>query len=115
MKSLPLARQIGLAAVHHHLRRTGAAVAVGTYGKPVSPAGAHCQEASGSPARYLWAMLLARLFESLPLTCASCGAHMRIVAFITEAAPVARILTHIGEPAARERFKLGLHRKESTP
>jgi hypothetical protein len=60
-------------------------------------------------------MLLARLFESLPLTCASCGAHMRIVAFITEAAPVARILTHIGEPAARERFKLGLHRKESTP
>jgi hypothetical protein len=52
-----------------------------------------------SPARYLWAMLLARLFESLPLTCPNCGADMRIIAFITDVAPVARILTHIGEPS----------------
>ena len=52
-----------------------------------------------SPARYLWAMLLARLFESLPLTCPNCGADMRISAFVTDAAPVERILTHIGEPA----------------
>ncbi|MGB5736582.1 MAG: transposase [Thiohalocapsa sp.] len=51
-----------------------------------------------SPARYLWVMLLARLFESLPLTCPNCGADMRLIAFITEAAPVERILTHIGEP-----------------
>jgi hypothetical protein len=51
-----------------------------------------------SPARYLWAMLLARLFESLPLVCPNCGADMRIIAFVTEAAPVERILTHIGEP-----------------
>ena len=28
-----------------------------------------------------------------------CGADMRIVAFITETAPVERILTHVGEPA----------------
>jgi hypothetical protein len=33
-------------------------------------------------------MLLARLFESLPLVCPNCGAEMRIVAFITETAPV---------------------------
>lgn len=52
-----------------------------------------------SPARYLWAMLLARLFESLPLVCPNCGADMRIIAFITQAAPVERILTHIGEPS----------------
>ncbi len=51
-----------------------------------------------SPARYLWVMLLARLFESLPLICPNCGADMRLIAFITEAAPVERILTHIGEP-----------------
>jgi hypothetical protein len=51
-----------------------------------------------SPARYLWVMLLARLFESLPLVCPNCGADMRIIAFITEAAPVEQILTHIGEP-----------------
>ena len=44
-------------------------------------------------------MLLARLFECLPLTCPGCGAHMRIVAFITEAAPLERILTPIGQPA----------------
>jgi len=43
-------------------------------------------------------MLLARLFESLPLVCPNCGADMRIVAFITEAAPVQRILKHVGEP-----------------
>jgi len=51
-----------------------------------------------SPARYLWAMLLARLFESLPLVCPNCGADMRIIAFVTKAAPVQRILAHIGEP-----------------
>ena len=36
-----------------------------------------------SPARYLWAMLLVRIYEVLPLTCLRCGAEMRIVAFIT--------------------------------
>jgi len=51
-----------------------------------------------SPARYLWVMRLARLFESLPLVCPNCGADLRIVACITEAAPVARMPTHIGEP-----------------
>jgi len=35
---------------------------------------------------------------SLSLTCPHCGADMRIVAFITETAPVARMLMHIGEP-----------------
>ncbi len=51
-----------------------------------------------SPARYLWVMLLARLFESLPLVCPNCGADMRIIAVVTDAAPVKQILTHIGEP-----------------
>ncbi len=41
----------------------------------------------------------ARLFESLPSFCPNCGAHMRIIAFITEATPVERILDHIGEPS----------------
>ena len=49
-------------------------------------------------------MLLARLFESLPLVCPNCGADMRIVAFITETDPVRRILTHIGEPAEPPRI-----------
>jgi hypothetical protein len=39
-----------------------------------------------SPDRYLWTMLLARLLESLPLTCPNCGADLRIFAFVTDAA-----------------------------
>jgi len=34
----------------------------------------------------------------LPLVCPNRGADLRIVAFITQAAPVARILNHIGAP-----------------
>ena len=52
-----------------------------------------------SPARYLWAMLLARIYESAPLACPQCGADMRIIAFMTDDVSVRRILTHIGEPA----------------
>jgi hypothetical protein len=57
------------------------------------------EKAAGSPARYHWAILLARLLESSTLTCPNCGADMRIVAVIIEAGPVQRILIHIGEPA----------------
>ncbi len=52
-----------------------------------------------SPARYLWAMLLARIYESAPLACPHCGADMRIIAFVTDGVAVGRILKHIGEPA----------------
>lgn len=46
---------------------------------------------------YLWAMLLARIYETLPLVCPICGAQMRIIAFITDADTVRKILDHIGE------------------
>lgn len=52
-----------------------------------------------SPARYLWAMLPARIYQAFLLTCPQRGTAMRIVACITKAAPVQRILSHIGEPA----------------
>ena len=45
-------------------------------------------------------MLLARLFESCPLVRPNCGADMRIIAVVTEAAPVQRILAPIREPTA---------------
>jgi hypothetical protein len=48
-------------------------------------------------ARYLWAMLLARIYEAFPLVCPICHAQMRIIAFINEAATVKKILDHIGE------------------
>jgi len=41
---------------------------------------------------------------AFPLTCPQCGTEMRIVAFVTEVAPVQRILNHIGEPAAPPRI-----------
>ena len=45
-----------------------------------------------------WAMLLARIYECLPLTCPKCGQPMRLIAFIMEPVVVEKILSHIGEP-----------------
>jgi hypothetical protein len=47
---------------------------------------------------YLWAVLLARIYEVLPLICPRCGGEMQLIAFVTEPASVKRILTHLGEP-----------------
>ena len=48
-------------------------------------------------ARFLWATLLARIYEVLPLVCPHCGAEMRIVAAITDKPSIEGILIHIGE------------------
>ncbi len=37
-------------------------------------------------AHYLWAVLIARIYEVLPLLCPLCGGQMRIIAFITHSA-----------------------------
>ncbi len=50
-----------------------------------------------SAARYAWALLLVRFHEVFPLVCPRCGGEMRIIAFITNAAAVREILTHLGE------------------
>ncbi len=47
---------------------------------------------------YLWAILLARIYEISPLICLRCGGPVRIIGFVTEPAPIQRILQHIGEP-----------------
>ena len=65
-------------------------------------------------ARYPWAALIARLFLTLPLVCPRCGADMRILAFITETAPVRRILNHIGEPAEPPRISPARGRRPGT-
>jgi len=56
------------------------------------------QRPERSPARFLWALLLARIYEILPLRCMLCGAEMHIIAFITEPPAVNMILRHLGEP-----------------
>jgi len=50
------------------------------------------------PHAYLWPCSSPASMKHYPLTCPVCGATLRIIAFITEAAPVHRILDHIGEP-----------------
>jgi hypothetical protein len=52
-----------------------------------------------SLAHYLWAALIARIYEVFPLTCPMCGGQMRIIAFITYSADIAKILEHIGVDA----------------
>jgi hypothetical protein len=49
-----------------------------------------------SKAHYLWAVLIARIFEVFPLLCPLCGGQMRLIAFITEGMQIRRILDHIG-------------------
>jgi hypothetical protein len=56
------------------------------------------------PARYLWALRLARSYEAFPLIGPICGGERRIIAFITEAVDVRAILEHLGEPATPPRI-----------
>jgi hypothetical protein len=52
--------------------------------------------AKRSPAHYLWAVLIARIYEVFPLLCPLCGGQMRLIAFITEGTQTSKILDHIG-------------------
>ena len=47
-----------------------------------------------------WAALLRQIFEVDPLGCPACHGTMRIVAFITRASVIDRILTHLRTRAA---------------
>ena len=64
------------------------------------PVGDPAQHAERSPARILWALLLARIYEILPLQCPRCGADVRIIAFITGSPALQSILTRLGEPTS---------------
>jgi len=45
--------------------------------------------------RQKWAELIQRVFEVDPLICSKCGGRMEIIAFITEADPIRKILVHL--------------------
>ena len=72
----------------------------GTDGDPATTAADRDKPTSalGRAAARSWALLLARLFECLPLVCPECGEPMRIIAFVLDPPVIERILTHIGEP-----------------
>jgi len=55
-------------------------------------------------ARYVWALLLARIYEVLPLVCPKCSGEMRIIAFINDGLVIRKILDHMGEPTSAPRI-----------
>jgi len=57
------------------------------------------------PAHYLWAVLIARIYEVFPLLCLLCGGQMRIIALITHSADIRHILEHIGVDSEPPRIK----------
>lgn len=64
---------------------------------PPDPAPTETQTTLHAP--YLWAVLIARIYEILALICPECTSAMRLIACVNEPEPVQRILLHIGEPA----------------
>ena len=58
------------------------------------------ESAHRKAARYVWALLLARIYEVLPLVCPKCGGDMRIIAFINEGPAIREILGHLGKPTS---------------
>jgi len=50
----------------------------------------------GAHRRYLWAVLIAHIYEVFPLLCPLWGGQVRLIAFITEGTQIRKILDHIG-------------------
>jgi hypothetical protein len=53
-----------------------------------------------------WAKLIARIYETDPLICSSCGKKIKIIAFVIHAAQIRRILSGIGLPTVAPEFDL---------
>ena len=66
-------------------------------------------------ASYLWAMLIARIYEALPLLCPRCGSPMKIIAFITDPASLSRILTIANQVLQKPRHPPGSTHKTPVP
>jgi len=109
-------RYHGVFAPNHPLRPTVTSLAIGNVGKRHEAAaggtasdghgtGGCCdtnhatqKPSSHDTSRIAWAKLMARVGEEFPLECPNCGGDIRLIAFITEPAPIRKILTHLGEP-----------------
>ena len=66
-----------------------------TQAEPTQPAQPAQPVPPKRPAHYLWAVLMARIYEVFPVVCPICGGQMRIIAFITHSADIRHILEHI--------------------
>jgi hypothetical protein len=79
-------------------QKMGLPEAEDTDSRPLSADAGEPRSAAGHLAARCWALLLARIYECLPLLCPRCGQPMRIIAFILDPPIITRILTHVGEP-----------------
>ena len=108
-------RYHGVFAPNHKLRAAVTALAIGNASARPPDAcwasshppsgrgpGRGCREQpaplSPDTSRIAWAKLLARIGERFPLECPNCGGDIRLIAFMTDPAPIRKILTHLGEP-----------------
>jgi hypothetical protein len=103
-------RYHGVFAPNHPLRPTVTALAIGNLGtradaaSPLTTADGRGERTPDAPprshdtSRVAWAKLIARIAEDFPLACPACGGDIRLVAFITDPAPIRKILVHLGEP-----------------
>ena len=60
--------------------------------------------AQAATARYLWAVLIACIYEVFPLLCPNCGGQMRLIAFITEGTQIRKSVTN---PSLRHNLSHG--------
>ena len=96
----------GVLAPNSQLRAAVTAMAAPAQAMPSQPAQTGAREGGPtlsepeppkrSKAHYLWAVLIARIYEVFPLLCPMCGGQMRIIAFITHSADIRKILDHTG-------------------
>lgn len=49
-------------------------------------------------ASIMWALLMARIFEVMPLSCPYCSSPMKVISFITDPTTINKILSHLGLP-----------------
>ena len=54
--------------------------------------------------RNLWCILLARVYEIMPLECPDCGGQMKIIAFIKDQQSISKILRQLDKPIAVPQF-----------
>jgi hypothetical protein len=98
-------RYHGVFAPNHPLRPAVTALAIANASSlPLPPGGGRGEGAPDAPgrshdtSRIAWAKLVARIAEAFPLACPACGGDIRLIAFITDPAPIRKILLHLGEP-----------------
>ena len=66
-----------------------------------------CLSVPEASCRSAWAKLIAKIYEVDPLVCPRCSCRMRVLAVITDATEVKRILRHPSGGALRRLVKIG--------